>query len=319
MTSVIGIDLGGTNLKSGILLHQGELLHLTYFPAEADKGPQKVIENIIFSIEQLLKKKEAYDIAGIGIGSPGQVDFKTGVVNDPPNFEGWCSEKLAEIINQRFRVPTFVDNDGNVAALAANVFGAGKKSQHFAVITLGTGVGCGIILNNKIYHGTTGAAGEFGHLCIKYDGPLCKCGQHGCVERYVGAQWIVKRAIDYLSSYANSELHRFENKVNISPKIISQLANQGDKLCGRVIEETGDFLGVALGSLVNLLNLDLILIGGGISNAGPLLFNAIRKSFKKFSLSISGSVVKIEKATLGESAGVVGAGQLVFENLAPLG
>ncbi len=316
MNSAIGIDLGGTNLKSGILLQNGELLHLCYTPTEADKGPEKVIQNIKSSIEQLLEKKEASGLVGIGIGSPGQVDFKSGVVNDPPNFKGWCSEKLGETIYQQFGRPTFIDNDANVAALAAGVFGAGKKSKCFALITLGTGVGGGIILNNKIYHGVSGYAGEFGHICIKYDGPLCKCGQPGCIERYIGAQWIVERAISYLPDYPGSELNMHKNNQSLSPKIISTFANNGDSLCKRVIEETGSYLGIAIGTLVNLLNLDLVLIGGGISNAGTILFKAIRKSFKKYSLSVSGSVVKIEKASLGEHAGIVGAGQLVFENLA---
>ncbi len=316
MNSAIGIDLGGTNLKSGILLQNGELLHRSYAPAEADKGPAKVIQNIISSIDQLLDKQEASDLVGIGIGSPGQVDFESGIVKEPPNLTGWHSEKLGEIIYKQFGKSTFVDNDANVAALAASVFGAGKKSKYFALITLGTGVGGGIILNNKIYHGVSGCAGEFGHICIKYDGPRCKCGQLGCIERYIGAQWIVERAISYLPDYQDSELNMYKKNQSLSVKIISTFANNGDSLCKRVIEETGSYLGIAIGTLVNLLNLDLILVGGGISNAGPILFKTIRKSFKKYSLPVSGSVVKIEKTSLGEHAGIVGAGQLVFENLA---
>lgn len=314
MISAIGIDLGGTNLKSGILLESGKLLHLEYRPAQAEKGPRQVISNIIKSIERLLKKEETVGLTGIGIGSPGQIDYKNGIVHDPPNFPGWKEEKLADIIQNRFQIPTFVDNDANVGALGESVFGAGKMSQYFALITLGTGVGCGIILENKIYHGATGAAGEFGHTVIKFDGPVCNCGQRGCIERFVGAQWIVERATDCLKSYPESELHRYVRNQKVSPKIIAQLANKGDKLCIKVIEDTGYFLGIALGSLINLLNLDLILIGGGVSNAGSLLFNACRKSFDRFSLSVSGSVVRIKKASLSENAGVIGAAQLALEN-----
>jgi glucokinase len=314
MGNVIGIDLGGTNLKSGILMPSGKLLHLEYSPTEAEKGPEKVISNIINSIENLLKKNEAKNLSGIGIGSPGQVDHKTGIVYELPNFPGWKEEKLADIIQNKFQISTFVDNDANVAALAESILGVGKKSQYFALITLGTGVGCGIILENKIYHGATGAAGEFGHTVIKFDGPVCNCGQRGCIERFVGAQWIVERAIDSLNSYPKSELHQYVRNQKVSPKIISQLANKGDGLCIKVIEDTGYFLGIALGSLVNLLNLDLILIGGGISNAGSILFDECQKSFERFSLSVSGSAAKIQKASLGENAGVIGAAQLVFKN-----
>jgi len=316
MCSAIGIDLGGTNLKSGILFGPGKMMHLDYSSADAKKGPQKVISNIKKSIGKLLKTEEAKDIVGIGIGSPGQVDYKNGIVHDPPNFPGWQSENLVQIFEEHFHLPTFVDNDANVAALAAREFGAGKKSKYFALITLGTGVGCGIILNNKIYHGATGAAGEFGHTVIKYDGPVCNCGQRGCIERFIGAQWIVERALNSLKSYPETKLHEFIKNQSVSPKIIAGLANKGDDLCKRIIADTGDFLGIALGSLINLLNLDLILIGGGVSNAGDILFDAIRKTIKKFSLSITGSIVRIEKASLGETAGVVGAGQLVFESLA---
>lgn len=316
MRSAIGIDLGGTNLKSGILLESGKMLHLDYSPADAKKGPQKVIENIRKSIEQLLKTDGDNDIIGIGIGSPGQVDYKNGIVYDPPNFPGWHSENLVKIIEEHFRLPTFIDNDGNVAALAESMYGLGKKSKYFALITLGTGVGCGIILNNEVYHGATGAAGEFGHTVIKYDGPVCNCGQRGCIERFIGSQWIVERAVNCLKSYPESKLFAYIRNQSVSPKIIADLANNGDNLCIRIIDDTGYFLGIALGSFVNLLNLDLILIGGGVSNAGNILFDAIRKTIKKFSLSINGSTVRIEKASLGETAGVVGAGQLVFENLA---
>jgi glucokinase len=316
MRNAISIDLGGTNLKSGILLESGKMMHLDYSPSDAKKGSKKVIENIRQSIEKLLEKKEAKEAVGIGIGSPGQVDYKNGIVYDPPNFCGWHSENLAQMFNKHFHLPVFVDNDANVAALAESVFGSGKKSKYFALITLGTGVGCGFILDNKVYHGSTGAAGEFGHTVIKYDGPVCNCGQRGCLERFIGAQWIVERALNRLKSYPESKLHNLVNSGNVSPKVIADLANNGDDLCKKIITDTGDFLGMALGSLVNLLNLDLILIGGGISNAGDILFDAIRKTIINYSLSITGSIVRIEKASLGEAAGVIGAGQLVFENLA---
>jgi len=318
MKKAIGIDLGGTNLKSGILLENGKLLHLIYNLTEAKKGPKQVIQNIIAAIEQLLKHPEGKGIDGIGIGAPGQVDVKTGIVYDPPNLPGWHAENLPEILEKHFHLPAFVDNDANVGALAESVFGAGKDAAYFVLITLGTGVGSGIILDKKIYHGAVGAAGEFGHMTINFDGPRCNCGNNGCIERYIGAQWIVERALGYLSDYPNSALYSYKEKLEqkITPKVIADLANQGDALSKRVIEETGHYLGIALGALVNLLNLDLILIGGGISNAGPILYDSIQRSLKSYSLSVPGSTVQVRQAALTENAGVIGAAQLVFENLA---
>ncbi|HDL19211.1 MAG TPA: ROK family protein [Bacteroidetes bacterium] len=312
---VIGIDLGGTNLKYGIFTPSGELDNLAYRPAEAQRGPERVIEKIIDSIDQTLTGSEGKSISGIGVGVPGQVDRITGVVRNPPNFPGWESENLREIIERKFDLPTYIDNDANAAALGESVWGGGKNSRYFALITLGTGVGCGLILDNKVYHGVTGAAGEFGHTVIKYDGPVCLCGQRGCIERYVGAQWIVKRAVNHLSNYPESALGRYVRGEKVSPKVISRLANEGDCLCRRVIEDTGDFLGIALGSLVNLLNPDLILIGGGVANAGTLLFDAAGRSLRKFSLPVPRATVKIEHAVLGENAGVIGAAQLAIDNL----
>ncbi len=318
MKKAIGIDLGGTNLKAGILREDGKLLHLDYSPTEAKKGPIQVIQNINEAIEKLLKHAEGNKITGIGIGAPGQVDVKTGIVYDPPNLPGWHAENLPERMTKHFNLPAFVDNDANLGALAESVFGAGQDASYFVLVTLGTGVGSGIIFDKKIYHGAAGAAGEFGHMTIHYDGPRCNCGNKGCIERYIGAQWIVERALDYLSAYPNSALHSYKatQEQKINPKVIADLANQGDALCRRVIEETGNYLGIALGSLVNLLNLDLILIGGGISNAGPILYDAILGSLKGYSLSVPGATVKIRQAALSENAGVIGAAQLVFENLA---
>ncbi len=317
MTKVIGIDLGGTNLKSGIVTDRGELLNLNYQPAEAIKGPKRVIKNLIAAIEKQLQSDANSGVAGIGIGAAGQVDFSKGVVYDPPNFPNWHKEPLAQIIGDHFGIPTFVDNDANVAALAEGRFGAGRDSQNFILVTLGTGVGSGLILNGSLYRGAVGAAGEFGHTTIQFDGPVCNCGNRGCIERYVGARWIVERALDNLPHYPDSRLnaHAEQDEQKITPKIIAELANDGDALCLRVMEEVGTFLGIALASVLNLLNLDLIIIGGGISNAGKVLFDPIERSIQNHAMSIPAATARLKRAEMGEHAGVIGAGQLAFEGL----
>ena len=315
MAKVIGIDLGGTNLKSGVISDDGTIQNLTYQPAESLKGPKQVIKNLQQAIDRQLSTAGGDDILGIGIGAAGQVDFGRGVVYDPPNFPGWHEEPLAELVGDRFGLPTFVDNDANVAALAEKAFGAGRNFQHFILVTLGTGVGSGLVLNGKLYRGAVGAAGEFGHTTIQFDGPVCLCGNRGCIERYVGARWIVERTVEFLPMYPDSPLNETWQHGGLTPKEIADAANAGDLLGLRIMEEVGNFLGIALASVLNLLNLELVIIGGGISKAGKVLFDPIIRSIHEHAMSVPASVVQVKPAEMGEHAGVIGAGQLVFESL----
>jgi len=315
MERVIGIDLGGTNLKSGLITADGTLENLQYQPAESQKGPKQVIQNLLSAIERQLSDASGDDILGIGIGAAGQVDFGKGVVYDPPNFPGWHEEPLAEIIQKRFGLPTFVDNDANVAALAEKAFGAGQNADHFILITLGTGVGSGLILNGQLYRGAVGAAGEFGHTTIQYDGPVCNCGNRGCIERYVGARWIVERTLNHLPHYPDSPLNQIRASEELTPKAVAEAAHAGDPLGLLVMEEVGTFLGIAIASVLNLLNLQLVIIGGGVAKAGKVLFDPVLRSVREHAMSIPASVARIVQAKMGENAGVIGAGQLVYENL----
>lgn len=318
LQKAIGVDLGGTNLKTATVTKSGDPENLNYTATEAAKGPKHVIEKIIKSINEQLQRSGVKEIKGVGIGSAGQVDSRTGIVYDPPNLPHWQKEDLRKVIEEEFGLPAFVDNDANVAALAESQFGAGRDSEYLMLVTLGTGVGAGLIFHQEIFHGASGIAGEFGHFTLNHDGPLCQCGQKGCVERYVGARWIIERARTTIPDYPDSKVNQLikESGNKLTPEHIAQLAHEGDVLSIQVMKEVGTFLGAALGSVVNLLNLDLIIIGGGISNAGSVLFDPIKKAILEHSMSIPGSMVRIRKAKLGEHAGVIGAGQLVFKGLA---
>ncbi|RKY86024.1 hypothetical protein DRP98_01430 [candidate division KSB1 bacterium] len=314
----IGVDLGGTNLKLAIVSNSGEILHETVRPTGAENGPDYVLTQVEEGIAELLSLTKEHNLVGIGIGSAGPVDFKNGIVHHPPNFPDWEVEPVRDRIVKRFELPTFVDNDANVAALAEGTVGAGIGYYYFLCITLGTGVGCGIVLDGEVYRGKLGAAGEFGHTTIKYDGLLCNCGNYGCVERYVAAKGMVERAVQKLSEFPDSKLkglHGDNPHKKITPKLISQLAIAGDKLCLQVLQETGELLGIALASVVNLLNVELIILAGGISNAGDLLFKPTMDSIRKHALPMPASIVKLVKAQLGEKAGVIGATQMVFRNV----
>jgi len=307
----IGVDIGGTNLKTAIVMESGEYEHLSYRDTEARKGPKQIIRNLKLEIKKLLDLNN--NIVGIGIGCAGQVKVGTGEVYDPPNFPNWHKENLKEIIEKEFGLTTFVDNDGTVAAFAESLFGAGRDSNYFMLVVLGTGVGAGLVFSKKIYHGSIGIAGEFGHFTVNFDGPQCKCGQNGCIERYVGSKWIVEQANQMIPQNPKSKLNELPED-EWTPKRISDLANAGDKLCIQVMNNVGTHLGIALGSIINLLNLDMIAIGGGISNAGSVLFDPMKKSLQKHSMSIPQSMVEIRRAELGEYAGIIGAGSMVFTN-----
>ena len=311
----IGVDLGGTNLKMALVSDNGDILFDLRKDTHAEKGVDFILSEIGEGIEILLKRAKNQPLAGIGIGIPGPVFYEKGVVSYPPNLPGWKEEPVRDRIQNMFEFPVFVENDANVAALAEKAHGAGKGYNHILCITLGTGVGGGLILNGKIYHGAVGAAGEFGHTTINFQGPRCNCGNYGCIERYVGAQYIVERALEKLGKYPGSSLSGFANNPEkISPKLINQLAQRGDNLCRETLRETGEFLGIALASVVNLLNLELIVIAGGIANSGEILFEPIRQKIKTLALPLPGSIVKVVKAQMGDRSGVVGAAQLAFEN-----
>ncbi len=181
----IGVDLGGSSIKIGIVSETGKLINKISVKTEAEKGPKSVIEKIVHGIYDLTEKSK-YKISGIGIGCPGVVTPGKGIVEKPPNLPGWDKVNIGKIISKEFKRQVFVDNDANAAAIGELTFGSGKKYKSFIMITLGTGVGGGIVIDKKIYHGDFGAAGEIGHISIDYNGPKCNCGSYGCIEAYAG-------------------------------------------------------------------------------------------------------------------------------------
>ena len=205
-------------------------------------------------------------------------------------------------------------NDANVVAMAENAFGAGKEFQDFICATLGTGIGGAIVVGGNVVTGADGTAGEIGHTTVDPDGPLCNCGNHGCLERFVGIKYIVARALSKLES--GTQESRLPKMVdgqleNLTPKIIAQAAEQGDSLAREVFEETGMYLGIAFANLVNILNPEAIVLGGGVSNAGELIFGPIRETIQRRAMIVPRKTVQVVRATLGHDAGIIGASLLV--------
>ncbi len=310
----IGVDLGGTTIKTGIVSSEGKIIAQSKFPTLGEQGPKAVIAQIRKSIEEVLIRTKGKTLRGIGIGSPGIVDEKWGIVKDPPNFADWHNVALGNAVTKIFELDAKVENDANVAAIAEAKFGAGKRHPNFLFVIWGTGVGGGIILNGSIYRGPFGGAGEIGHVCIDYNGLQCNCGAKGCVEAYVGQRYLSQRTVDRLKNYPESAILKLVNGdlSKVEPKLISQAALEGDKLAREIFTEAGTLLGVALGSVLNTVDLRVVIIGGGLSAAGDFVFHAIKKSVQSHVMKPMREDISVLPAKLGNSAGILGAAGLVL-------
>ena len=309
----IGVDLGGTNIKIGIVSQRGKLLKKISLSSKAEGGPDKVVKQIRLGIKEILSKNKK-KIRGIGIGSPGVVSIKKGTVENPPNFPGWTKVNLGNIISKEFNIDCHVENDANAAAIGEMIFGTGKRYNSFVMITLGTGVGGGIILNRKLYRGEIGAAGEIGHITINYEGPRCNCGSFGCIEAYVGNNYLISKVKADLTASPNPKILKLvNNDLNLlTPLIINKAAEDGDAFAKSVISEMGEQIGSALASVSNLLDVSTFIIGGGVSGFGRSLFTAINKSLVVRVITSLRNRVKVLPAKLKNEAGIKGASALVF-------
>ena len=309
----VGVDLGGTKIKLGIVSSEGRIIKKLAVPTLAEEGVERSVGQIQKGISALLKNCNQ-KISGIGIGSPGVVSLKKGTVENPPNLPGWKRVHLGKIINKEFSLPTYVENDANAAAIGEFIYGAGKKLESFIMITLGTGVGGGIIYNNKLFRGDFGAAGEIGHITINIEGPKCKCGSHGCIEAYLGNNYLISRVKKTLEDHKDSLIFELcENNLdNLSPKIIHDASLLDDEFSKYVILDMGEKLGFGLASIVNVLDISNVIIGGGVAGFGRPLLNSTENSLKSRVLTSLRPRIRVLQARLKNNAGVKGASSLVF-------
>jgi len=299
---IIGIDLGGTNLKAGLLDKNYIMRDKIVLVTKKFVNKQGLISAIIFAIESLIKDNNLNkkQVLGVGIGVPGPVNYQKGIVHFLPNIPGWREVKLKGILEKKLELPVSIDNDAKAMTLAEYKFGNARKFKNILCLTLGTGVGGGMIIGGSLYRGKDNAAGEIGHLPINEEGPRCNCGGIACLETYIGNAKILKLA-----------RAKF-NKV-ISLEELSRLASKGDKKSCAIWSSVGRHLGVALSGLVTVLNLDAIIIGGGVAGAGKILFDEVKDTIRKRSMSVQAARVKILKAKLKNDAGIIGASILVRE------
>ncbi len=300
---IASIDLGGTNLKIALLDLKYRIRYKEVLDTRRFHKKELLISAIVDSVHKILKdnKLSRIDLLGVGLGLPGPIDYEKGIVHFFPNIPGWKEVKLKTILERKLGLPVFMDNYAKVMCLAEYNLGAAKGSTNAICITLGTGVGAGVIINGKLYRGLSNAAGEIGHMPINENGPVCNCGGHACLESYIGNNRILKEA---------KRLFRR----NITLEELSYLARKKNRQAKTIWLEVARRLAVTLVGVVNLLNLDCIVIGGGVAQAGKILFEQIKKIIARQAMSVQARHVKVYKAKLGNNAGLIGAAILVKEN-----
>lgn len=313
---LLGIDLGGTTTKFAIMKPQGEIQQRWSIQTDVLNDGNNIIPNIIDSINHHLQlyQMSAKQFQGIGIGTPGSVDYQTGTVDSAFNLNWDRPMALKEQIELHTNIPVQVENDANVAALGERWLGAVKNSDNVAFVTLGTGVGGGIIINGQIIHGQGGSAGEIGHMTINPQGYRCTCGKKGCLETVASATGIVHVARDYAQEYAgDSELKAsLDNGDDLTAKDVFDLAKQNDPLALKVTSAVCDQLGLALSIVAVTINPQYIIIGGGVSNAGDFLLQRVQESYNRYVFSSVKKTTTLTLATLGNEAGVIGAASLIL-------
>ncbi len=302
---VIGIDIGGTNIKFGLVDKEGSIIsRLNLKTSTVSKGVKQLVEGIVSVCLKMISDNhlERKQVVGIGIGLPGLVNTQQGLVYSLTNIKGWKNVSLKKIIEKKIGIPAFVDNDVNVIALAEWKHGAGKGVDNLVCMTLGTGVGGGLILNNALYRGAGFAAGEIGHIPVNEKGRKCNCGGFACMETYVGNQFLEKRVKKI-----------FGKKITLEE--VTALANKGNKNAVLFWQKTAEHIANGLVGIVNVINPKLIVVGGGVSKAYKHIFPTMQKVIKERSMHIQGHMVKIKKAKLGQDAGIIGTQVLVSQML----
>ncbi|MEW6616283.1 MAG: ROK family protein [Thermodesulfobacteriota bacterium] len=318
--TAIGVDLGGTNLRGGIVDQEGRILKSLKMPTLAEDGKDEVINRIVDLLTQLVEisNQLSGEVKGICIGTPGFLDIKRGIIRESPNLPGWKDVALGEEIQKRMPFPSIsIQNDANGFTYGEWWRGAGKGYNSMVGITLGTGVGGGLILNKKIWSGEDGAAGEIGHMVVEPSGLKCQCGRYGCLESYSSGTGIVNRAVMALKKGINSSLlNRIEGNFNlITSRMVFEEAVAGDKLSLNIMEEAGKYLGIAVSSLINILNVYRFVIGGRVAGAGDLILKPAREEILKRAINLPVKEEVIVNASLEDDAGIIGTAGIVFESV----
>ena len=313
---IIGVDIGGTNIRTGLFTCEGKLQNKSIKTHYGNLSSQEIIDLIISEVNSILKREgfSLFNIHGIGVGFPGHMDFKRGIALTTSNLPQWDNVPLRDILENRLKVPIYLDNDANLSALAEHRFGVGKGTRNMIYVTISSGIGAGIIINGKIYRGSRGSAGEIGHTTLDINGPVCTCGKRGCLMAMasgIGIANIAKEAVREGERTLIRDL--VQNDINkITAKVIARAACKKDRFAENLIEQAGRCLGIGLANLIEIFDPEMIIIGGGLSK--------IREGFLELAKEVAihripkqlRDSVNIVSSSLGSDAGIIGAASLVI-------
>ncbi len=307
----IGFDIGGTNLRGGVVDLQGRLL---YFKEERIEkaSTEAFFHQLSRMVKELSLLEPAIPIKGVGFGFPGFIELSTTVVEKSPNLPLINGVNLSQRLKDKVTYPFFIENDANAAALGEKIWGAGKGSKNLVFLTIGTGLGSGVILNNRIWHGARGYGGELGHITIEPQGRRCNCGNRGCLETLVSASAIVERALRHSRAYLASSLYSIDQRELTSERVYQE-AVRGDPLARWVLGETGIYLGIAIANIINSLNIELVVLGGQVMKAGDYILLPAKREAERRAIKGSFASAEIRLSALGGEAGVVGAAMLAAQ------
>ncbi len=310
----LGIDMGGTGIKLGMVDAKGKLFKTLRFSTPAKTDPELLVAQIADHAQTMIEWIGPRNLIGIGIGCAGDVDPVKGIIRISPNLR-WKQVPLKALLKRHLRSPIIVDNDANVAAWAAYVVESKRNVKNLICITIGTGIGGGLVIDGKLYRGTTGSAGEIGHMTLFPEGVPCNCGNQGCVERYVGAIAMAAEARRAIEAGEQTLMVKLvdHDLTKITPHVIQQAAAQKDRLALQLWEQAGERLGISLASIVNVLNPEWIVLAGGLSRAGRLLLAPLKRTLHKRSFSTPARAATLVISKLDQDLGMVGAGLLAHE------
>ena len=318
-TFAVGVDIGAAKMRSVVVDLEANVVAGVTHPTHPEEGKKKTLERAMDIISEVVKHSGVNQskIKGIGIGLSGVIDHKSGVCLFWPNVEGWENVPLKKIMEDKFGLPVQVDDSARTMALAESWCGLAKGVENFIFVNLGIGVGAAIFFHSQLYRGAGGTAGELGHMTIDENGPRCSCGNYGCLETLVSGPAIARRAREALKEGVISIMNKLSkgNLENVTSEIVVEAAKRGDKLAFNLMEKTGEYLGIGVANAINFFNPQLVIIGAGVSKAGNLILDPVKRTVKKRALQVASDVVEIKISKLGDRSGALGAAILILKDI----
>jgi len=310
---IVGVDLGGTQIRACLADMEGNILRQTRQATLASEGLQPVLQRIKASTYEVLPEAKSQAVLGIGIVAPGPLDPRTGVIIAAPNLPGWNNVPLRDIMVDEFKLPVYVGNDANLAGLAEYRFGAGRGYSNVIYLTISTGIGGGFIVDGRLLLGTHGFAGEPGHMTVEPSGPRCACGNVGCLEVMASGPAIARHAMELIREGKTSMLSEvLQDNGDLTAEMVGQAAHQGDKVALQAIERAAYYLGIGVLNLIHIFDPGIVILGGGVSKLGSLLFRPVRQLVHERAITSVQRETPIVPAALGDEVGLLGGVALVM-------